>query len=144
VVFVLPVVEFLAEVATRGFGGYYEIARVVLSVVCIGLLVHSWFMQRRYAQSKWRLGFFTLLLSLPMLGCVWLGLNVIRSYSYDFAVDYNRNLGNWRQNLYGYAVESQDMIVLFAKVLGIALALWLMVDLVRWMGKRVAGRPLRG
>jgi len=38
----------------------YEVVRSVLSVVCIVLLVHSWFMQRGYERNKRRLAFFTL------------------------------------------------------------------------------------
>lgn len=77
----LPVIELLTEDLTRLFVDY-EVARAVLTVVCIALLVHSWFMQRKYANSKWRLAFFTLLLSLVALGPVWLGLNVMRAHFY--------------------------------------------------------------
>jgi hypothetical protein len=132
----LPVIEFLTESLTRPLGDY-EVARAVLSVVCIALLVHSWFMQRKYAESKWRLAFFTLLLTLVVLGPVWLGLNAMRFYSYNHAADYERYSTVWYHNLYWYAVEWQDTIVLLAKILGIAVLLWVIVDLVRWLTKRI-------
>jgi hypothetical protein len=132
----LPVIELLTEGLIRLFVDY-EVSRAVLSVVCIALLIHSWFMQRRYANSKWRLAFFRLLLSLVALGPVWLGLNVMRSYSYNLAADYERYSTVWYHNLYWYAVEWQDRIVFLAKVMVIAVALWVIVDLVRWLTKRI-------
>ena len=46
-----------------------------------------------------------------MLGAIWLGLNVIRFTTYDYAADYQRHFGDYRQSLYWYAVETQDWIV---------------------------------
>ena len=51
-----------------------------------------------------------------MLGAIWLGMNVIRGNTYDYAVDYQRHLGDYRQNLYWYVVEAQDWIVWTARV----------------------------
>jgi hypothetical protein len=115
------------------FEKYEEMSWAVLSAVCMALLVHSWFMNRRYTQSKWRLAFWTLFLSLVAFGPIWLGLNVIRFYSYDS--QWISTL--WYHNLYGCVVELQDAIILLAEVLGIAVALWVIVDLVRWLAKRV-------
>jgi len=111
----------------------YEVARAVLSVACIALLVHSWFMQRRYAQRKWRLVFWTLFLSLVALGPLWLGLNVIRAYSYP---------ENWKTDiaLYENICYLQDIVEQLAKVLGIAVFLWVLVDFVRWLVKRSYGK----
>ena len=133
---VLPVIEIVAESTVR-LREYDEVTRAVLSVVCLALLVHSWFMQRRYAQSRWRLAFWTLFLSLVALGPLWLGLNVVRFYSYDVAVDYQRNSALWYHNLYWYVVEWQGRIVLLAKVLVIVVVLWAIVDFVRWLVKRI-------
>jgi hypothetical protein len=128
----LPVIEFLTEGLTRPLGDY-EVARAVLSVVCIALLVHSWFMQRKYAENKWRLAFFTLLLTLVVLGPVWLGLNVMRAHFYPM---------NWitDQALYGNICDLQDRVTQLAEVLGIAVALWAIVDLVRWLTKRISAK----
>jgi hypothetical protein len=128
----LPVIEFLSEGLTRPLGDY-EVARAVLSVVCIALLVHSWFLQRKYAESKWQFAFFTLLLTLVALGPVWLGLNVMRAHFYPI---------NWitDQALYGNICDLQDRVTQLAEVLGIAVALWALVDLVRWLTKRISAR----
>ena len=133
---ILPVIVFFVEGTVRAFPDY-EVVRAVISVLCIALLVHSWFMQRRFVQSRWRLAFFTLLLWLPALGALWLGLNVIRSYTYDSAADYRLYSTVWYQGLYWKVVELQNTIVLLAKVLGIAAALWTIVDLARWLARRI-------
>jgi hypothetical protein len=105
------------------------ISNELLSVICATLLVHSWFMQRKYAKSKWRLVFLTLLLSLIMLGPIWLGMNVIRADSYP---------SNWKNDVdrYFYICNMQDRVVQLAEVLGIAVVLWVIVDLGRWLVKR--------
>ncbi len=132
---VLPVFEFFAEVAARGFGGYYEVIRAVLAVFCLTLLVHSWFMQRKYGKNRWRLGFFTLLLSLPALGCLWLELNVLRYHAHPM---------NWNKwELWQAICEWQYRVERTAQVLGIAVAFWVIGDSVRWMWKRHAASSRR-
>jgi hypothetical protein len=135
VAFILPVIEIVVELKYAYPDN--ELTRVTVSVLCLALLIHSWFMQRRYVKNKWRLAFFTLVLSLIALGPLWLGLNVIRFYSYDLGADYQRNSTLWYHNLYWYTVELQDTIILLAKVLGIAVVLWAIVDLARWLVKRI-------
>jgi len=39
----------------------------------------------------------TSLLLLPILAAIWLGLNIIRVHTYDYAADYARHLGDFRQ-----------------------------------------------
>ena len=63
--------------------GRSEPVRALAAIVCLGLLVQSWFVQKQYARSRRQLVLVTLILSLPALASVWLGLNVIRFYSYD-------------------------------------------------------------
>lgn len=128
----LPVIEFSCEGIIRLFMDY-EVARAVLSAACIVLLIHSWFIQRRYAQRKWRLVYWTLFLSLLSLGPLWLGLNVIRAYSYP---------ENWKTDiaLYENICYVQDIVEQLAKVLGIAVVLWVIVDFVRWLVKRSFGK----
>ena len=133
--FLLPVIETVVESTVR-LGAYDEVARTALFVICLALLVHSWFVQRRYAQSRWQLAFWTLFLSLVALGPLWLGLNVIRFYSYD-----SQWLSTlWYHNLYGCVVELQDVVILSAKMLGILIVLWLIADLARWLWNRCFGK----
>ena len=58
--------------------------RAIMSIACMILLIHSWFMQRRYTQNRSHLLFWTVVLFLPMLGATWLGLNVIRADTYHY------------------------------------------------------------
>ncbi len=127
---ILPLIEFSTEGIIRLFAAY-EVDRAVLSIICIALLVHSWFMQRKYAKSKWRLAFFTILLSLLALGPVWLGLNVLRANFYPL---------NWTTDevlLYTNICDLQDRVIQLAEVLGIAVALMATVDSVRWLAQRI-------
>ena len=79
------------------------------------LLIHSWSLQKHYTQIRFHLLFWTLILLLPMLGAIWLGLNVIRVYTYNYAVDYSRHIGDFRQILYWNVVKIQDLIVWIAR-----------------------------
>jgi hypothetical protein len=129
----LPLIEFPSERFIRLFMNF-EVARAALSVVCIALLVHSWFMQRRYAENKWRLAFFTLLLCVLVLGPVWLGLNVLRAHYYPLYWD-DQEVAVWSN-----ICDLQDRVKQLAEVLGIAVALWALVDLARWLAKRIRAR----
>ncbi len=93
----------------------FDSTRILVSVISVTLLAHAWCLQMRGSQtiSRW---LWTSVLLLPMLGAIWLGLNVIRSNTYDYAVDYQRHLGDYRQSLYWYVVETQDRIVWAARV----------------------------
>jgi hypothetical protein len=73
-------------------------------------VVHSWLIQRRYAQNRLHLLLWTLVLLLPMLSAVWLGLNAIRVNTYDYAADYNRHIGDFRQDSHWYVVKIQNLI----------------------------------
>lgn len=125
----LPILEFIPEIFIRHFIGF-EIVRGFLSIVCIALLIHSWFMQRKYVENNWRLVFFTLLLSLVALGPLWFGLNGMRAHYYPLNWD-DHEVAVWSN-----ICLLQDRIVQLAEVLSVVVALWLLVDLVRWLAKR--------
>ena len=100
-------------------------ARMLVSVVCIALLAHAWCMQIRGSRSIWQSLLWTSIVLMPLLGAIWLGLNFIRGNTYEFAADYQRHLGDYRQDLYWYVVETQDWLVWTARldlVLGLVLA----------------------
>lgn len=79
----LPIIGLYAEyLLARYLKVDREITRIVVTVACVGLLTHSWLRQREYSRNFWELGFWTLALAVPLLGVVWLGLNVIRSHLY--------------------------------------------------------------
>lgn len=127
----LPVIELSCEGLIRLFMDY-EVARAVLAVVSIALLVHSWLLQRKHTTNRWRLGFFTLLLSLVALGPVWLELNVFRYYAHPM---------NWNKwELWQAICEWQYRVEQLAQILVVGVALWVTVDLVRWRVKRGLGK----
>ena len=129
-VFILPAVELFAE----RFSWYpdWGIARAILSAVCIALLIHSWFMQRRSVKSRWRLTFWTLVLLFFALEFLWLALNSIRGPNYpdDFTAP-NR--------VYRFAVEWQDRCVISAEAIAAIVGLWIAIDLIRWLDRRWLG-----
>ncbi len=129
VAILFPLFAIATESAAR-LGEYDVVLQAILSVICLALFVHSWFMQRRYTQNKWRLSFFTLLLIFFALVPLWLGLNVIRNYSYNAGVEQ-------MYSLYSDVVILQDAIVWLAKTLCVVVSLWMIVDSGRWLVKRI-------
>jgi hypothetical protein len=77
----------------------FQNARTLVSIISIVLLAHAWRMQMRGSKNIWRSLLWTSVLLLPMLGAIWLGLNVIRGNTYEFAADYQRHLGDYRQRI---------------------------------------------
>jgi len=115
---VLPVLVF--------FFFDFDSTRMLVAVISIALLAHAWRMQMQGTQSIWMSLLWASFLLLPTIGAIWLGLNVIRSNTYEFAADYQRHLGDYRQSLFWYAVETQDWIVWIARadlVVGLLLAI---------------------
>lgn len=81
---------------------------MLVSMLSTVLLVHSWRTQMRCSQGTLPLMLWTSVLLLPMLGAIWLGLNVIRGYTYEYAADYQRHLGDYRQSLHWHVVCAQE------------------------------------
>ena len=78
------------------------------------------------------------LLLLLLLGTSWFGLNLIRVRTYDYAADYQRHLGDFRQNLFFEVVRVQGLLVRAAKldaVVGIGLLSSLIVQRLRSTSK---------
>src|SRR5882762_5684255 len=105
-----------------------EPGRAVASILCLALLVHSWLAQRRHVQTR-QLLFLTLLLSLPALASLWLGLNVIRFYSYA---------PESSAPVYWAMVRSQNVIEWCARALVVAVTLWTVAALGRWLAKSIS------
>jgi ABC-type multidrug transport system fused ATPase/permease subunit len=94
----------------------FDSARILVSVVSIVLLTNVWRVQIRGSKNIWRSLLWTSVLFLPMFGLIWLGLNVVRRNTYEYAVEFQRHLGDYRQSLYWHVGNSQDWIVWIAKV----------------------------
>jgi hypothetical protein len=108
-----------------------EPGRAVASVLCMLLLIQSWIIQRRYARSRERLVLLSLALSLPALAALWLGLNVLRVYSYD---------PESSAQLYSAVLEIQKVVQNLALAVGLVVFFWAIVDLSRFLAGRVSAK----
>jgi hypothetical protein len=106
-----------------------ERARAVIALLSMALVIQCWFAQRRCVRSRSRLVLWTLLLALPAAGSLWLGLNVVRSYSYD---------GQSGSLLYSTVVRIQEIIVKAATVTGVAAMAWLLGETASLLGQMIS------
>jgi hypothetical protein len=110
-----------------------EPTRAVASVICIGLLIQSWFMQRRYARSAHRLWLLSLALCVPALASVWLGLNVVRFYSYP---------GDSESKVYLVVTRLQSGIEWCGAALATVVVLWAIFELAHSLAKRISPKTI--
>jgi hypothetical protein len=103
--------------------------RAVASVVCLALVMQSWFTQRRYVKTRERLVLVALALSLPALASVWLGLNVLRFYSYDPVSDIS---------VYSTVVRLQAIIESVAYAIGLVVFFWAIVEISCFLAERIS------
>jgi hypothetical protein len=106
-----------------------EPGRAVASVVCLALVMQSWSTQRRYVKSRERLVLVALALSLPALASVWLGLNVLRFYSYDPV---------WDISVYSTVVRLQAIIEGVAYAIGLVVFFWAIVEISCFLAERIS------
>jgi len=108
---------------------FSEAVRAIGSVCCIFLLVHSWLKQRTSTTTWHGLVYCTLVLLLPTLGAIWLGLNVVRFYSYA---------PDSVPNMYSIVMMVQDVIVWCSAFVGIIAVGWSVFGFACWLGKRLS------
>src|SRR5258708_19777844 len=106
-----------------------EPGRAGASVLSLALVIQSWVMQRKYARTRERLVLLTLALSLPALASLWLGLNVLRFYSYA---------PESRAQLYSSVVRLQEMIQSVAYAIGLVVVFWTIVELSCFLAERIS------
>jgi hypothetical protein len=106
-----------------------EPGRAVASVVCLALVMHSWFTQRRHVKSRKRLVLVALALSLPALASVWIGLNVLRFYSYDPVSDIS---------VYSTVVRLQEIIEGVAYAIGLVVFFWTIVEISCFLAEHIS------
>jgi hypothetical protein len=112
-----------------------EPLRAIASLSALALLVHSWFLQRRYTKSKSTLAFFALVLSVPAMGALWLALNVVRFYSYP---------AESASRFYETVVRLQDIILDCAQTIGIVVFFWAAAATAVFLGGRISARYSKG
>ena len=106
-------------------------ARAAAAVLSLGLVLESWFAQRRYSRTGSGLALLTFILSLPALGSLWLGLNLVRFYSYE---------PESRASMYSAAIRLQEVIVDCATAIGIIVFFWSTAEVAKFLGKRISKR----
>lgn len=109
-----------------------EPARLLIAIFSLALVAQSWFVQRRFTKSGSRLILFALIHTLIALGAIWLGLNVVRFYSY--APDLNR------ASLYSTVVTMQAAISWCAVPVAVVTFYWLLGETASFLGQRVSRR----
>lgn len=105
-----------------------EVGRALASVLCIALLVQCWYAQRAYVRSRSRFVLVTLALMLPAMAAAWLGINVIRFYSYN---------GQFENATYSNVIRLQSLLESCVMVVAGVVVLWSIIEGVRALAKRL-------
>jgi hypothetical protein len=108
-----------------------EPARAVAAVLSLGLVLQSWFTQRQYMKTRPRVALLTFILSLPLLGSLWLGLNVVRFYSYA---------PESHAPVYSAVIRLQEIVIDCATAIGIIVFFWSTAEVATFLGKRISKR----
>jgi hypothetical protein len=108
----------------------------IVIALCLGLLVHSWQMQRRYARNNWRLVFWAHLLLLPALCTIVLVLRKIQVSTYDIALEREQF-----QYLHWYTGDVKDILIWTVPLDIILIFLWAMVAICKNESSRSATGP---
>ncbi len=111
--------------------GQSEPGRAVLAVLSLGLVVQCWFAQRPFLNTRAGVVLLSLALSLPALGSLWLGLNVVRFYSYT---------PESGTSVYGTVVLLQEIIEKCALVVGLVVFYWSTGEGASFLGKQISRR----
>jgi len=77
-----------------------------VTALCLGLVFHSWQVQRRFTRNKWRLALWTHVLLFPALTTIVLGLGRIQVSTYDLAIEREQF-----QNLHWYTGDVKDFLI---------------------------------
>ena len=106
-----------------------------VTAICLGLIVHSWQMQRRFTRNKWRLVFWTHVLLFPALTTIVLGLREIQVSTYDLSLEREQF-----QHLHWYAGDVKDHLIWLVPLDIFLIVIWTIVALF----KNKSGRPTPG
>jgi uncharacterized membrane protein len=104
-----------------------------VTVLALGLIVHSWQMQRRSTRNKWRLIFWTHVLLFPALATIVLGLGEIQVSTYDLSLEREQF-----QNLHWYTGDLKDFLIWALPLDVILIVVWAIIAVF----KNKSGRPL--
>jgi hypothetical protein len=112
------------------------------ATICLGLLIHSWVMQRCLTRNKWRLAFWTHILLFPALVTLMLGLHRIQTYTYDLSADFQRwGGGVWYQSLHYYAEDGAENLIWIVMLDAVLIILWAIIAVFKNKSGRPDSRP---
>ncbi len=106
-----------------------------VAALCLGLIVHSWQMQRRLARNKWRLVFWAHVLLFPALAAIVLGLGEIQRSTHDLSLEREQF-----QSLHWYTGDVKDFLIWLVPLDAFLIVLWAIVALF----KNESSRPDSG
>jgi hypothetical protein len=111
---------------------------IVISVIALslGLLVHSWRMQRLYTRNNWRLVFWMNVLLFPALCTIVLGLRKIQVSTYDIALERGKF-----QYLHWYTGHVKDLLFWAVPLDIVLIFLWAMVAVCKSKSSRSVTGP---
>jgi hypothetical protein len=105
-----------------------DIVRAVLAVGCTGLMIFQWLIYRKTDRGT-QLLFLSLLVRTLGLSSVWLGLNVVRVYTYD-----TESPQIWARHM--LIVDVQEIIQWTVVALATVVFLGGLLLLARWLNRR--------
>jgi heme/copper-type cytochrome/quinol oxidase subunit 2 len=106
------------------------------TVLCLGLIVHSWQMQHRYTRNKWWLVFWTHVLLFPALTTIVLGLGVIQVSTYDLSLEREQF-----QYLHWYSGDVKDHLIWLVPLDIILILVWAVVAACKETSSGPNSRP---
>ena len=103
-----------------------------VTALCLGLIVHSWQMHRRFTRNNWRLVFGTHLILFPALTTIVLGLGKIQVSTYDLSLEREQF-----QSLHWYTGDVKDFVIWLVPLDIVLIVLWAIIAVF----KNKSGRP---
>lgn len=105
-----------------------DIVRAALAAGCTGLMIFQWLIYRKTERGM-RLLFLSLLVTTLGLSSVWLGLNVVRVYTYD-----PESPQIWARHM--LIVDAQEIIQWTVVALATVVSLWGLLLVARRLNRR--------
>jgi hypothetical protein len=105
-----------------------EIVRALLAVGCTGLMIFQWLIYRKTDRGT-QLLFLSLVVTALGLSSVWLGLNVVRFYTYD-----PESPQTWAWHM--LIAHVQEIIEWTVVALVSVVFLWGLLLVARWLNRR--------
>jgi hypothetical protein len=107
-----------------------------VTLLCLGLIVHSWQNQRRFTGNKWRLVCWTHVLLLPVLTTVVLGLGKIQVSTYDLSIEREQF-----QYLHWFSGDVKDHLIWLVPLDIMLIIVWVVVAALKNETSRPDSKP---